>query len=157
MNSRMQLQKPKYKYQNASITLKEGLEEYQSMHSGLLQEEEMKGDAAEFFHSHDICHVVFGCDTTLGNEAMVETWSYFGTTVKLKELMVYIDTKEHKEIMRKVGITGTIWTFIKAFPNIIKVIARTRKMKKKWPWSDNEHYLNVSLKEIRDDFNIKTI
>ncbi|MEO1429872.1 MAG: hypothetical protein AAFV71_12560 [Cyanobacteria bacterium J06633_8] len=44
-----------------------------------------------------------------------------------------------------------------SLPDFIKVILHTFKMRKKWNFWDYQSYLNHSLKDIREEFNIQLV
>lgn len=68
---------------NRPATLEQGRIEYYGSQAGLITGRGVSGSAREFFCCHDAAHVVFGCSTTLTNEATVKIWSFFGTTTGL--------------------------------------------------------------------------
>jgi len=71
----------RYQDPDCSLTLAEALAECREVYAESRYTREMSDDAREFFRRHDIAHVVFGCDTSLLNEAMVKLWTAFGTTL----------------------------------------------------------------------------
>lgn len=71
----------RYQDPECSLTLAEALAEFRELHAETLYTREMSDDSREFFRRHDIAHVVFACDTSLLNEAMVKFWTAFGTTL----------------------------------------------------------------------------
>lgn len=46
-------------------------------------------DNETLIRDHDATHVIFGLDTTLEEEAMLDTWVIFGTNFKFKDLFKY--------------------------------------------------------------------
>ena len=69
-----------YQHSATALTLESGLAEYYASRADLVGDRGTSAAAREFFRCHDAAHVVFGCSTTLLNEAMVKIWSFFGTT-----------------------------------------------------------------------------
>ena len=70
-----------YQDPDAKMTLEEALQEYYQANADILYRGDKSVDSVDFFRCHDVAHVVFGCDTSLMNEAMVKTWTVFGTTL----------------------------------------------------------------------------
>ena len=65
------------------ITLREGLDRFHSEYENHLShnKEGISKSAQDFFISHDIAHVLFGCDISLYGEGAVKIWTIFGTTL----------------------------------------------------------------------------
>lgn len=74
---------------DVSRTLDEGLAEYYASGSDLAGGRGASAEAREFFRCHDAARIVFGCSTTLLDEAMVKSWSFFGTTRGLRLFREY--------------------------------------------------------------------
>jgi len=139
------------------ITLRQGLEkfykEYSDYHSHT--KEGISNEAKAFFSSHDIAHVVFGCDISLFGEGSVKIWTLFGTT-----LGFWNHIKGYKEanafrLSRNFGFTDVVKNSFKFLFSIPGLIIRARKMHKPWPWSGYEPYLDMPISEIRKEFNIQ--
>ena len=140
------------------MTLSEGLREYYSGHQGLVQPDKMDADTARFFRSHDMCHVLFGLDTTLVDESLADLWTLLGSNVGFRTYARYLRTDPAaKQIMKEIGLVGALWTTIRAIPFAVRVFLRSRKMTKKWPWDGEDCYLNRPLKVIRHEFNIRIL
>ena len=62
-----------------SLTLKQGLEKFRRENNGYLSHnlEGISNEAKIFFKSHDIAHVLFGCDISLLGEGSVKIWTIF--------------------------------------------------------------------------------
>ena len=67
----------------SNITLRQGLETFRSTYKDNLSHDKVEAsdEAKSFFLSHDIAHVLFGCDITLYGEGSVKIWTIFGTTL----------------------------------------------------------------------------
>ena len=70
----------RYEEQDSEQTLAEGLSEYYRENANLVPRSKLSAEANEFFRCHDTAHVVFGCDISLNDEAMVKIYSIFGTS-----------------------------------------------------------------------------
>jgi hypothetical protein len=150
----------KFRYQDAgcTLTLRQGLQEYYAGHSGLLKPESANIQTAKFFHSHDACHVLFGLDTTLPDEGLADLWTVFGTDIGLGRYARYLSTDAAaRQIVKDIGLFQTIATALRLLPSVARVFLRCRKMNEKWPWGDEDCYLDYPLVELRHEFNIEIL
>ncbi len=159
---------PSYRYlePNSTMTLAEGLREYYAVHPDLFSPEELAnreelGDLGRFFAAHDACHVLFGLDTDLVDEALADTWTFAGTDVKWAQLMSYFKRPEQRsffvELFSEIGWWSTIWRTATAVPKVVVALFRARKMKKKWPIFEWNHHLARPLIELRREFGIRVL
>lgn len=144
----------RYQQQYSTQTLLEGLEEYHSSNTGLLGRRPLSAEAETFFHCHDVVHVVFGCNTTLPDEAVVKISTLFGTSVGLRVFRGY-GTAESKEIYRKLSLFEIAVTTLQSIILVPLTIWRCARMRKRWPWRHYERYLDMPLSEIRRKFGIR--
>ncbi|MCA9716985.1 MAG: hypothetical protein H6713_37355 [Myxococcales bacterium] len=151
----------RYMHQDSPLTLREGIEEMRRANPGLLDPSEMPADIGKFFHAHDVCHVVFGTDTSITNEAMTDTWTVTGTTVRVRDLLAYYKQEEGRavinDLMREIGWLRTLWASVVAIPKVLRVIWRARRMTRKWPMYGNDAYLDTPLAELRRMYNIRVV
>ena len=141
---------------DCEITLEESLGEYYGSRDDLVTGRGASDSARKFFRCHDAAHVVFGCSTTLTNEAMVEIWSFFGTTAGFSLIRDY-RSPESKEIYEQIEWGDVPGTALRSTVNLPLVLFRCLRMKKRWPWSDFEKYTNVRVAEIRREFGISIV
>jgi ubiquinone biosynthesis protein Coq4 len=146
-----------YQRPDSQQTLAEGLAELRTSFDGFIDEDALDGQARELFHSHDIAHVIFGCDTSLLQEAMVDTWTLFGSTVGARAYIAYLGTEEARRVILDAGVARTLWTVLRGLPRLVSVARRARAMKKRWPWSEHAEYMNRPLSEIRTEFGIRVL
>ena len=144
-----------YQAQDSQQTLREALEEYRRVNAAVL--DEPGEEAAAFFQSHDVCHVIFGCDTSIGQEAAVDTWSMMGTDVPLREYLSYLARPEAVDILRRAGYGRVARESLAALPHIARVMRNARRMHKKWPWTGHEAYLDRTLASLRAEFGIRLV
>jgi len=85
---------------------------------------------------------------------MADTWSLFGTSVGFREYLDYLKLPQANDIFQQISYMRTAWETIRASPRLVKVIVRARCMTKPWPFWDNDQYADISLREIRETFNI---
>lgn len=143
-----------FELQQSTQTLAEGVAEYYQLNPGLVTGRGMSVEAQEFFRCHDAAHVVFGCGTTLGDEAIVKVSSVFGTSGGFGALRGY-RLHESQQIYRKLGSFEIISTALKAIILVPRTLVRCIQQQRRWPWNDFDRYLNVSLCDIRKEFGIR--
>src|SRR5579872_961659 len=81
----------RYRRQDSSQTLAEGLEEYYARNVGrVARPETLAPGSAELFRSHDLCHVIFGLDTTLGDEGMADIRTLLSCDVGWRRYAEYL-------------------------------------------------------------------
>ncbi len=143
-------------FPDCEMTLEEALSEYYGSRDDLVTGRGISDSARKFFRCHDVAHVVFGCSTTLTNEAMVKIWSFFGTTAGLSLLRDY-RSPESKEIYEQIKWSDVPGTALRSMRVVPLVLFRCLRMHKRWPWSDFDEYVNVRLAEIRREFGIRVV
>ncbi len=146
-----------YRQQDSPQTLAEGLAEYRAANPGLDEAREGGSEAAEFFRCHDTVHVVFGCSTTLLNEALADAWTIFGTTASVRRFLRFLEIEEHKAIVAKVGWWAVVRTAVRAAPLILTVAWRSFRMRSKWPWEAFDGYSATPLYRIRRELGIRIV
>jgi hypothetical protein len=139
-----------------NITLRQGLDKFQRDHldyhkhtSKLLSHE-----AKTFFRSHDIAHVLFGCDISLIGEASVKIWTLFGTTLEFRDHLRGYRSANAFRLSRNFSFAHVFGNIFKLLLLIPVLIIRAKKMHKPWPWTGYEPYLDIPISEIRKEFNI---
>lgn len=145
-----------YQRAETQATLADGLREYYASCDGLITGRSASPAAREFFRCHDAAHVVFGCSTTLLNEAIVKVWSFFGTTAGLSLLRAYRlpESQEIYETLRWGEIARTAIGSVAVVP---AVLWRCSRLRKRWPWSEFDEQLDLPLIEIRQEFGIRLV
>jgi hypothetical protein len=142
-----------YMRQRCAMTLAEGLAEYLARYPLLAVAREGGPAAREFFRCHDAVHVVFGCGISLPDEAVVKISSIFGTSAGFGVLRGY-RLDESRDIYRRLDPREAFMTGLRSVVAVPRTIRRCRNMRKKWPWSDFDGYLDVPLGEIREEFGV---
>jgi ubiquinone biosynthesis protein Coq4 len=136
-------------------TLAEGLAEYFAFNPMLKRDSDLLStEARQFFRSHDAVHVVYGCGTTMSDEAIVKLVSIFGTTGGLKVLRGYLH-HETLDIYRKLPVSETLVALVASPFLMVRTIWRCVSQSKRWPWAQFDQYLDVPLREVRAQFRIK--
>ncbi len=156
----------RYQQQDSTLTLREGLAEYHAANPGLFDAETLEhdqglGGLGKFFAAHDACHVLFGLDTSLGDESLADTWTFFGTDVKWSELWSYFRSDAQKQFftdfLGEVGYLKLTAGTLRAVPRILRTIWAARKMTQPWPLHGYKDHLDTPLDELRRDFNIRLV
>jgi hypothetical protein len=145
-----------YQRLDTKLTLEEGLREYYASRDGLVGGRGTSATAREFFRCHDAAHVVFACDTTLRDEAIVKVWSAFGTTAGPRLLRFY-RLPESQEVYEQIQWSDVLRTAIRSVGVVPRVLWRCLRMRKRWPWSEFEAYLGVPLVEIRREHGVRPL
>jgi hypothetical protein len=146
-----------YMKPDATMTLREGLEEYYGTIENLITEENADPEVAALFRFHDTCHVLFGCDTSPRGEALVDTWSIFGTTVTLKTYQRYLSLAETKSIFESMTFTEMLAMLGASTTAMPQAFWRAQHMTHKWPFQEHDRWLDRPLHEIRSEFGIEVI
>ncbi|MEB8330216.1 hypothetical protein OO009_12700 [Flavobacteriaceae bacterium KMM 6897] len=139
-----------------NITLKQGLEKFYKEHKSHLNhnKEGIPSEVKSFFKSHDIAHVLFGCDISLFGEGSVKIWTIFGTTLGFWNHISAYKKANAFELSRDFSLVHVVSNIFKFLISIPALIIRSKKMHKPWPWSEYEPYLDIPISEIRKEFNI---
>jgi len=119
---------------DSTQTLAEGLAEYFAANPMLKRDADLlSAQARQFFRSHDTVHVVYGCGTSMPDEAVVKLASLCGTT----------------------GGLGTLLALLAAPYLIARTLWRCLRQRRRWPWEGHDELMHVPLREIRARFGIK--
>jgi hypothetical protein len=140
---------------SASVqTLAEALIEYYQANPKLKRDAALSPEAREFFQAHDVVHVVYGCNTSMPDEAIVKLSSLFGSSAGVSVLRGY-RLHESLEIYRRLPLGSTLAALMAAPYLIVRTIWRCLHQRAKWPWTDHEQYMHTPLRELRERFGIR--
>jgi hypothetical protein len=143
-----------YQRQDAPLSLRDGIAEYFASHPFLKRGAELSPEGQRFFRCHDTVHVLWGCDTSLAQEAVVKLASIFGTTAGFAVLRGY-RLHDAADIYRALTIRDILATIAVAFLIVPRTIWRCRRQAKRWPWSDFDPLLDTPLGQLRAAFGIR--
>jgi hypothetical protein len=146
-----------YTRQESPQTLREALEEYYRCNPGLLDPARMQAHAAALFRQHDAGHVVFGCDTTLRGETLIDTWTIFGSTIGFRGYLEYLRLPQVNQLFSQTGHLRVAFETLRCVPDLLRVAWRSRRLSAKWPWRGFEAYLDRSLRDVRLQFGIRVV
>lgn len=136
-------------------TLAEGLAEYFAANPDLKRNSDLLSpEAKQFFISHDIVHVLYGCGTSMPDEAIVKLTSLLGTTGGLTVLRGYTN-HETLDIYTKLPLASTVLALLASPYLLARTLWRCNQQRQRWPWVENQQYLNTPLHELRAKFGIQ--
>jgi hypothetical protein len=149
----------RYQRQDSSQTLADGLEEYYAANLGkVVRPRDLPPESIALFRSHDICHVVFGLNTTLDDEALADVRTLLSCDVGVRRYAIYLATdKQARALFKELGYLKSIWVTILAVPRICRAAAEAFRMKKRWPWAPPESFQDRALVDLRQEFGIRLV
>jgi hypothetical protein len=148
-----------YQEQDSPLTLAQGLAEYYRANGGrVLPPSSLPPQSAALFKSHDICHVIFGLDTTLEDEAMADTRTLLSCDVGFARYSGYLATNaDTQAIFKEIGYAAIMWGTLKTLPRLARAVREHFRMAKKWPWVPPEDYQQRTLAALRREYGIRVI
>ena len=75
--------------QSCDLTLEEGLEEYRAYLQANGKKQLIDKPGSQIIRDHDATHVIFGLDTSIEQESLLDSWVLRGCHWKFKELLAY--------------------------------------------------------------------
>jgi len=150
-----------FQSQNCDITLAEGLEEYRAYLQTNGKKQLIDAPGSTIIRDHDVTHVIFGLDTSIEQESMLDSWVFLGTKWKLEELLAYNKLPEIKQLYKDFwhdpGYFKLILTAIKLLPIKLKILKRTKQMNKKWPFVSPDSLMDQKVSDLREEFGIRIL
>lgn len=145
-----------YQQQDSQQTLAQAVQEYHAAHPGLSPARLMSAEGERFFRCHDAVHVVFGCGIDLDDEGVVKIASMLGTTVGLGAFKGYV-LHETLNIYKQLRVLDVLRAMARATFIVPRTILHCVTQHRRWPWSEHQQFLDVSLRDIRQQFGIKVV
>ena len=150
-----------YQDQNCSLTLQEGLNCYYEAFPESTEIFKDNADSGTLLRDHDCTHVIFGLDISIEQESILDTWVLWGSKWELRYLLGYQKLPQikqlYKNLVNEIGYFGFIKILWKLSGIKRKVMFRTFKMKKKWPFKMPEEYLSMKISDLREMHGIKVL
>ncbi|MDB2582947.1 hypothetical protein N9Y24_06115 [Gammaproteobacteria bacterium] len=150
-----------YQKQDCDLTIAEGLECYYNSFPESKEVFKDNPQSGTLLRDHDCTHVIFGLDISLEHEAILDSWVLWGCSFKWKYLLGYNKLPElkdlNKRLFKELGVIGFIKLYWKVSAIKRKVIYRTFKMQKKWPFKIPEQYLSMKISDLRKIHEIKIL
>jgi ubiquinone biosynthesis protein Coq4 len=144
-----------------NLTLKKALIEHYKINPQFTRYDHFETiEAGNVIKSHDISHIIYGCDTSMIGEYKVQMWNNFGskrTRPKLTFKLIF--SKDAKALIQLVIPTGLI-KFARAHKEEMEIVkanvkTQSNKMTKKWIYGEEEKYMGKTVAEIRNEFGIE--
>ncbi|HME69019.1 MAG TPA: hypothetical protein VKM54_04035 [Myxococcota bacterium] len=148
---------PNYLRQESLQTLRDGLAEYYASHPELFLPDQMPADEARLFREHDAAHVLFGCGITIRGEILIDTWAIFGSTLGLRGYLEYLKLPQVNLVLLQAGSFRLAVELLRSLPNVFRIIRRCARFTEKWHWRNYEKHLDLPLRDIRAQFNIRVL
>ncbi|WP_298465125.1 hypothetical protein [uncultured Erythrobacter sp.] len=139
----------------SDLTLEEALDAFRKENNLEAKYRDMREEAQTHFERHDIIHVLFGLDTSIRQEAQADGWTLFGTDISLRHIREFFDLPEEKELIEDIGWWEITKAYFRGIPDYFRIAWQSRKLRKKWRWSDHAAYRSRRVGEIRQEFGIK--
>ena len=140
-----------YQRQDSAITLAGGLEEYYAANRGrVVRPNDLPSESFALFRNHDICHVIFGLDTTLEDEAIADMRTLFSSDVGVRRYASYLAQDEQAQaLFKELGYLRSTWVTVKAIPRICRAALEALRLTKRWPWDAPVSFQNRTLADLR--------
>ena len=149
----------RYQAQDSPQTLQDGLAEYYAQNRGRVSPPaELPPESAALFRRHDICHAIFGLDTTLSDEAMADTRTLLSCDVGWRRYAKYLATDQQaKAVFGEVGYGTVAWATIRTIPRLARALFEATRMHKRWPWNPPQEFYERTVSDLRREFGIRVI
>ena len=150
-----------FQYQECSLTLREGVEHYREYlkKNGKKVLDDQEGSSTIL--SHDATHVMYGLDTSLEEEQILNFWTLFGTKFTWKEIFAYNGREEvsefNKDLIKELGIMNILRLEIRSVVPLFQVLRNLRLKKKKWPFIFPKELMDRSVSSLREEYGIKIL
>ena len=152
------MNKLSFQSQDCDLTLEQGLEEYRAYLQANNKNQLVDEPGSKIIRDHDATHVVFGLDTSIEQESMLDSWIFLGTSWKLKELLAYNKLPEikqlYKDFWRDPGYVKLLMTAIRLIPIKLKIRKRAKQMNKKWPFVSPDSLMDQKVSDLRKEYGI---
>jgi hypothetical protein len=135
------------------------LEEYYRANVGIVvRPDDLSTDSKELFRNHDCCHIVFGLNTALDDEAIADVRTLQSVDVGFRPYVKYLMTNpDAQAVMKQIGYLRSFWIAVRAVPRALRALRAGRQMKKRWPWNPPAPFYERSLADLRAEFGIKVV
>ena len=148
-----------YQVQDSRQTLAEGLSEYYAVNGARVSPPtSLLPESRALFRNHDICHVIFGLDTTLEDEGMADVRTLLSCDVGWRRYARYMTSDpEAKAIFKELGYARAFWATLVVLPRMAQAILETWRMPKRWPWDAPADHFDRPLADLRREYGIRLI
>ena len=147
--------------QSCELTLEEGLEEYRAYLQANGKKQLIDKPGSQIIRDHDATHVIFGLDTSLEQESLLDSWVLRGCQWKFKELFAYQKLPEIKELnkyfKKELGYLKLLLVVFKLIPLKRRIGRRAKAMNKKWPFKSPDSLMTQRVSDLRKEYGIKIL
>ena len=148
-----------YQAQDSQQTLAEGLAEYYAVNGERVAvPASLPTESRALFRSHDICHVIFGLDTTLDDEGMADIRTLLSCDVGWRRYARYMTSDpQAKAIFKQLGYVRAIWATLIVVPRMARAVGEAWRTKQRWPWEPPPDHFDRSLADLRRAYGIRLL
>ena len=147
--------------QDCSLTLAEGLDEYRAYLQANGKKQLIDKPGSQIIRDHDATHVIFGLDTSLEQESLLDSWVLRGCQWKFKELFAYQKLPEIKELnkyfKKELGYLKLLLVVFKLIPLKRRIGRRVKAMNKKWPFKSPHSLMTQRVCDLREEYGIRIL
>jgi hypothetical protein len=151
----------RYQNQHCEMSLREGVAEYHAYLEAIGRKRMADRAGSRLILEHDVTHVVFGMDTSLEQEAGLDTWVIFGSRYQWRYLRGYGQLPEIKALYKSLVKESGWQLFPKLYWKCLglkwRIFRRTRRMSQKWPFQFPEEWLDHSVSALRAQHGIRIL
>ncbi|MBW4687790.1 MAG: hypothetical protein KME40_22440 [Komarekiella atlantica HA4396-MV6] len=158
--------RPCYTDRSSTQTLRQGLEEYYAVNARITDPRSLQLEFAKILLAHDVSHVIYGCDTNMYDELKILPLTWWTSNYKFRD---HLRTLKDPSISPAIKVMyddlvkehGVIWLYTSIFfvlpqllPELISMWRKSRQRERFVPFLDFEPMLDLSLSEIRQEFDL---
>ena len=151
----------RYQQQDCDFTLREGVAEYHAYLEAIGRKVMVDHAGSRLILEHDATHVIFGMDTSLEQEAGLDTWLIFGCQYRWRYLRGYAQLPEIKALYKALIKDGGWFLLTKLYWKCLglkwRIFRRTRRMSNKWPFRFPQEWLDHSIAALRAQHGIQIL
>ena len=151
----------RYQQQDCDLTLREGVAEYHAYLEAIGRKAMVDHAGSRLILEHDATHVIFGMDTSLEQEAGLDTWLIFGCQYRWRYLRGYAQLPEIKALYKALIKDGGWFLLTKLYWKCLglkwRIFRRTRRMSNKWPFRFPQEWLDHSIAALRAQHGIQIL
>jgi hypothetical protein len=155
-------QKPRYLDKNSTQTLQEGLAEYYAFNPHVTSPATQQPEFAKVLQSHDIGHVVYGCDTGMYDELKLLPLFWWTSECTFR---IYLQMKNspavdvmYADMIKEKGVLWLYGAVLRVLPTLIPALIpiwfKTRNRQKLLPFLEFEPLLDRTLLDIRQEYDL---
>jgi ubiquinone biosynthesis protein Coq4 len=145
------------------MTLRDALTEHYNINPQFTRYDQFETiEAGNTIKSHDISHLIYGCDTSYLGEYKVQMWNNFSSKKTMPKLSLkLIFSKDARALIQLVLPTGLVKFAKEHKEEMDKVKANIKiqsdKMTKKWIYGNEEKYMDKTIGKIREEYGIEIL